>query len=67
MQYRQRIVPLIRDMFTKFYVYREHWTNAVNCIAELDALCSLAVVCKEDKMVRPVVLPKCDKPYINIK
>ena len=28
--YKKRMVPLIRDMFLRFYSYREHWTNAVN-------------------------------------
>ena len=40
--YKKRMVPLIRDMFLRFYSYREHWSNVVNCIAELDVLCSLA-------------------------
>jgi DNA mismatch repair ATPase MutS len=40
--FKKRMVPVIRDMFVRFYSYREHWSNAVNCIAELDALCSLA-------------------------
>ena len=40
--YKKRMVPLIWDMFLRFYSYREHWSNAVNCVAELDVLCSLA-------------------------
>lgn len=40
--FKKRMVPVIRDMFVRFYSNREHWTNAVTCIAELDALCSLA-------------------------
>ena len=35
-------VPLIRDMFLRFYSYREHWSNAVDVVAELDVLCSMA-------------------------
>ena len=44
--YKKRMVPLIRDMFLRFYSYREHWTNAVNIIAELDVLCALATFSK---------------------
>jgi len=40
--FKKRMVPVIRDMFVRFYSNREHWTNAVACIAELDSLCSLA-------------------------
>lgn len=54
-------------MFTRFYAYREHWSNAVNSIAEIDALCALAVVSKESNMTKPVVLPKSEKPFLNIK
>jgi DNA mismatch repair ATPase MutS len=40
--YKARISPLIRDMFERFYQNREHWSSAVKCLAEVDALCSLA-------------------------
>ena len=40
--YKARISPLIRDMFERFYQAREHWLNAVKCMAEVDALCALA-------------------------
>jgi len=42
--YKARISPLIRDMFERFYQNREHWSSAVKCMAEIDALCSLAAV-----------------------
>ena len=40
--YKARISPLIRDMFERFYANREHWSSAVKCLAEVDALCALA-------------------------
>lgn len=53
--YKARISPLIRDMFERFYQNREHWLAAVKCMAELDALCSLALVSNAPDMVRPTV------------
>lgn len=53
--YKARISPLIRDMFERFYQNREHWLTAVKCMAEMDALCSLALVSNAPDMVRPVV------------
>lgn len=53
--YKARISPLVRDMFERFYQNREHWLTAVKCMAELDALCSLALVSSAPDMVRPVV------------
>ena len=53
--YRARISPLIRDMFERFYKSREHWSSAVKCLAEVDALCSLAEASRGKNMVRPVV------------
>jgi len=57
MVYKSRISPLIRDMFERFYNNREHWSSAVKCMAEIDALCALAEVSNEQNMVRPIVLP----------
>jgi len=36
-------------------------------MAEVDALCALAEASNEPNMIRPVVHPACDKPFINIK
>lgn len=51
--YKKRMVPLIRDMFLRFYSYREHWSNVVNCVAELDVLCSLANFSCQAGMSKP--------------
>ena len=40
--YKRRMSPMIREMFLRFYSYREHWTNVLNSVAEIDVLCSLA-------------------------
>jgi DNA mismatch repair ATPase MutS len=67
MLYKARISPLIRDMFERFYHNREHWSSAVKCFAELDALCALAEVSNERDMVCPILHPKSDKPFMSIK
>lgn len=55
-------------MFLRFYNYREHWSNAISCIAELDVLCSLAIVSHGKLMSRPVVTEKLDQgSYTDIK
>ena len=36
-------------------------------MAELDALCALAVISHEKGMVRPIVHPLNEKPFIDIK
>lgn len=64
--YKARISPLIRDMFERFYHNREHWSSAVKCLAEVDALCALATVSNNANMVQPIILPMCDKPFMNI-
>ena len=42
LSYRERLIPLLQDMFLRFYQYRNVWNNAVAVMSELDALCSLA-------------------------
>lgn len=54
-------------MFQRFYHYRAVWSNAVHCMAELDALCSLAMVSHESNMVKPIVHAKSDAPFLRIK
>jgi DNA mismatch repair protein MSH6 len=44
-------------MLMLFYSYREHWTNALNCVAELDALCSIALYSKGK--CKPKFLKEC--------
>jgi DNA mismatch repair protein MSH6 len=65
--YKARVSPLIRDMFERFYQNREHWSSAVKCMAEIDALCALAEASNEPNMIIPKVLPATDKPFLNIK
>ncbi len=54
-------------MFARFYTFRNVWNQAVAVMAELDVLCSMAIVSKEEGMCRPKVHEKCDKPFIDIK
>lgn len=64
--YKARISPLIRDMFERFYQNRMHWSCAIKCMAEIDALISLAEVSNERNMVKPIIHPCCDKPFMKI-
>ena len=61
------MVPLLQDMFARFYAYRNVWNNAVACMAELDVLCSFAQITHDYKLVRPVVREKSETPFIRIK
>ncbi len=54
-------------MFARFYTFRNVWNQAVACMAEIDVLCSMAMVSKEQGLCRPKVYEKCDKPFIDIK
>jgi DNA mismatch repair ATPase MutS len=65
-KYKKKIVPLLRDMFERFYSFREHWSNAINCISEIDALCSLTTCSMGSSMVRPIVHPFDEYPFIKI-
>eukprot|EP00347_Sterkiella_histriomuscorum_P006721 403351687 len=67
MQYRHKLVPLLQDMFQRFYQFRNVWNNAVHCMAELDALCALAMISNEKGMVRPIVHSQIEKPFIQIE
>lgn len=54
-------------MFERFYQYREHWNNGINCISELDALCALATVSSFKNMIRPRVREFNEEPFLKIK
>lgn len=58
-------------MFKKFYGYRAIFTRAVQCAAELDCLCALAIISSfEDygPMCRPEIIEDNDDiPYIEIR
>jgi DNA mismatch repair ATPase MutS len=53
--YKARISPLIRDMFERFYQNRDHWSSAVKCLAEVDALCALAEASSQPNMIKPII------------
>ena len=64
--YKARISPLIRDMFERFYQFRDHWTSSVRCMAELDALQALAQVSAAAGMTKPLVHSFDRPPLIKI-
>jgi len=61
------MVPLIRDMFARFYSYREHWSRALECMSELDVLCSLADYSHEGTKCRPEIYEQQARPFVSIK
>jgi hypothetical protein len=65
--YKSRVSPLIRDMFERFYINREHWSSAVKCMAEIDALCALAEASNMNNMIKPKIFPFTEKPFIKVK
>ena len=50
----------------RFYQYREHWQNVINCVAELDALCALAIYSSNPATCRPTLLAN-DRTTLEIK
>ncbi len=57
--FKDALIPFLRVMFKKFYDNKEILTTAVNCVAELDCLCALAVVSASTEygsMTRPTIL-----------
>ncbi|XP_066983199.1 DNA mismatch repair protein Msh6 isoform X2 [Macrobrachium rosenbergii] len=59
---------IARRIFNQFDQHREKWEAALQCIAVLDVMISLARYSKETSTVRPqVVLPKDVKPFIEIR
>ena len=46
------------------------WSAFINCIAELDCLCSLALVAKENNLVKPEILSinkKNKSPILDLR
>ena len=66
LMYKARVSPLIRDMFERFYHNRDHWSSAVKCLAEVDALCALAIASNGQNMVKPIVHPMSEEPFMHI-
>ena len=58
--------PMLNQLFNTFYGYREHWSNALNCVAELDALVSLAQFSDQPGFVRPSVV-NSEKAFLCVK
>lgn len=50
------ISPFLIKIFKKFYKRQHVWSAFVNCIAEIDCLCSLAKVSKENNFVKPKLI-----------
>ncbi|KAM3135397.1 hypothetical protein pb186bvf_012555 [Paramecium bursaria] len=40
----QQLIPFLNEYFIKFFIYRKELLQLVSCLAELDCLCSLAIV-----------------------
>ena len=55
------MIPIIRDLFARFYSYRDYWSNAISCISELDVLCALATYSRQAGMCKPTMI--CDSKF----
>lgn len=66
------LLPFIRQIFKKFYESRNIFSQAINCVSELDCLCALGCLSADEsqgKMTRPVVTnaSKSSQPYMNLE
>jgi DNA mismatch repair ATPase MutS len=64
------ITPFLIKLFKKFYKKQHMWSAFINCVSELDCLCSLAVVAKENNLVKPEILTLKEskgQPFIDIR
>ena len=63
------MLPVLKDMFKLFYSYREHWSSAVTCIAQLDAFISIAKFSKSFTRPQfsetPLILKGMKHPYLE--
>jgi len=66
LKYKHKLIPLIKEMFSKFFSYREHWRNVVSCLSEIDALCSVASISCQPGMTKPYV-QESSKPFLELK
>ena len=69
---RASIMPFICSLFSYFHTKKQVWTQVVACLAEVDALCSLALVSGKSNggMVRPRFIRREDnlfKPYLELR
>lgn len=58
--------PVLQELFQTFYSYREHWTSAINCVSELDALLALAKFSSSSAMSKPQISLK-NQGFLEIK
>ena len=70
-KFKDALIPFLRTMFGKFYASKEIFTKALQCTAELDCLCALAVISSNTEygpMTRPVILEdNGDEAYIELR
>lgn len=70
-KFKDALIPFLRSMFSKFYENKEIFTRAVQCAAELDCICALAIVSSNTDygpMARPIIIEdNDDQPYIELR
>ena len=70
-KFKDALIPFLRNMFAKFYDHKEHFTRAIQCVAELDCLCALSLVSSNTDygpMVRPdIIEDNGGEPYIELR
>ena len=69
---RASIMPFICSIFSYFHSKKQIWAQIVSCLAEIDVLCSLALVSgtSSGHMCRPRFIKKeenLNKPYLELR
>ena len=69
--FKEALIPFLRRMFEQFYEKRQILNRAVQCMAEIDCLCALAIISSNSDsgpMSRPEILEENgDEPYIELR
>lgn len=62
LEFQKILIPFICDYFKRFYDRNAYWQQIVNCLSELDCLCSLASLAEKlDLRCRPQILNPSEK------
>lgn len=62
------MIPFICDYFKKFYERNAYWKRIIDCLAELDCLCSLAKLAYSmDLRCRPEILSAGDEVVFELE
>jgi len=67
-EFQKVLVPFICDYFRKFYERNAYWQQIIDCLGELDCLCSLAKLALTlPTRCKPEVLPMSSEPVFDLQ